>query len=165
MSKINDNSKYLNENGFTLIEIIIYATISVILFCAVIYGQQIANRSYQTTVNTADEIRQARRALNTIFEELKFSSNMTISSNGISNYQIPEETASRSITLGPDNILYQKIGNNASKALINIPLQTFSVSYNASDADKRTINLCVKFSNSVEMNTSVRQLNTTGINN
>jgi prepilin-type N-terminal cleavage/methylation domain-containing protein len=166
MNKTNNRFLYFNtKNGFTLIETLISMTIFVFIFIAVISSRQIAQRSYQSTISNTEAIRQARKALNIITEELKYSSNMTITSNGIPSYQIPDQASSRAITLGADNCLYQQIGNNASAALTNIPLQLFSVSYNASDALRRTIHLFVRFPNSVEMQTSVRQLNASGTNN
>jgi prepilin-type N-terminal cleavage/methylation domain-containing protein len=166
MDKTNNRFIHLNnKNGFTLIEILIVVTISVLLFIAVISSRQLAQRSYQTSISNTEAIRQARKALNTITEELKFSSNMTITSSGITSYQIPFQAATRAITLGADNRLYQQIGNNPSTALTNIPLQLFSASYNASDTKRRTIELYVRFPNSVEMQTSVRQLNASGTNN
>lgn len=166
MNKTNARFIHFNiENGFTLIETLITIAIFVLLFIAVISSRQIAQRSYQSTITNTEAIRQARKALNTITEELKFSSNMTITGNGIPSYQIPFQASTRAITLGTDNCLYQQIGNNPSKALTNIPLQTFSVSYNASDTKRQTIELYVRFPNSVEMQTSFKQLNASGTNN
>jgi type II secretory pathway pseudopilin PulG len=164
--RTNKNSN--NESGFTLIEMIIYSTIAIILIISLYYGLSSANRSYHTTSTTINEIREARRSLETIFEELKYSSNVKITTaqNQIKSYFYSTENTSRAIYLGADNKLYRKIGNNPATLLTNIPLQSFSCSFNTnvSDTSNRFIDINIQFSNKTQLKTTVNTLNTSGTN-
>jgi hypothetical protein len=157
-----------NESGFTLVEMIIYTTIGVILIISLYFGLSSANRSYRTTSTSIYEIREARRSLEAVFEELKYSSDVKIATaqNQIKSYFYSTENTSRAIYLGADNKLYQKIGNNPATVLTNIPLQNFSCSFNtnASGSANRIIDINIQFSNRTHLKTTVNTLNTSGTN-
>lgn len=150
-----------NESGFTLLELLIYVSLSSIILTAGLVGLTEANRSYHATDALAKEVRDSRDCLEVISEELKYASSIKIaaSKDRIASYFYTTESVSRSIYVGSDKLLYRKIGTNPAVALTGTPLQSFSCSFNESDTDKETIDLKVVFPNRTEVVTSVHALN------
>lgn len=155
-----------NEAGFTLLEILIYSIIAIIILVAAMYSFSNTNRSYHNTTNTLAEIRQARRSLDAVCEELRYASDIKIFStkNGIKSYTFGVASTNHSIYLGSDQILYKKVGSNAATALTAIPVTKFSCAFNTGDTANRTIDIQVEFSNRVKFATTVRALNIAGVN-
>jgi prepilin-type N-terminal cleavage/methylation domain-containing protein len=149
------------QQGFTMIELLFYVMISSIILVAVFQAASEGRRSYKKTTSSIEEIRAARRAMDAICEELKYSSYVIISTDktGISSYFYGNETSSRSIFLGDDKIIYKQVGSSAATALMNTSVSSFTCSFNASDTSNRAINLSVQFPNGIQLNTTVYNLN------
>ena len=152
-----------NQHGFTLLELLLCLSISVIIIIAVTNASITGRRSYQNTTTTLNEIRAARKALDTICEDLKYSRAVRIpekEKNEITSYTYMQEKESRSIYL-KDSILYRKIGNNPPTALIDIPVTGFSCSFDPSDSSNRTIALSIRFANGINLDTTANTMNAT----
>jgi Tfp pilus assembly protein PilW len=156
----------LEQHGFTLIELLIYTTIATFILLAVFKASSGARSSYVKTTTSLNEIRAARRALDMICEELRYSRDVKISTNrtAIASYIFGNETASRCIYLDHDGILYKKNQSGPVTALMDTAVSDFSCSFNISDTSNRTIDFRIQFANGIRVTNSVYSQNMSGTN-
>lgn len=115
--------------GFTLVEVMISITLSVILISAIISSNVFAVRSMFSSGDYADMNRQARRTMDTIADDVRQMTSVTISQNGFTGsipardpssnssiaivytYDAQAKTLSRSFNGAPSRVLIKNISS------------------------------------------------------
>lgn len=160
-------SFFHDENGMTLVEILIVLIITSVIVLTVIPVLNVSSNSSQSDITVVEDIQQARRALKRITSEINYADlNNQININ-------PDLTNPGSSILVYNN----DIGNNCNiflnggvilfqqAALAPVPItnqntiQTLQFAFNAVDADNRTIDITIALRNGTTVRSTARQLN------
>jgi Tfp pilus assembly protein PilV len=149
MNKIRD------EDGLTLVEMLVSITLMGIICTAIIGVTFTAFRSYNESKNSTQEIQQVRLAMEYIVRELRVAQSATPAGSTLT-YRSWVNTTDRSIYLDADNYLHLN-NEGTDRRLIRSKIQAFTCSFNPSD--NRIMDITIAVSRSTSLTSSVQMLN------
>lgn len=122
MSRTNPLSLRVRQRAFTLVEIMVGSTISVIILAGVLTAFLMLGRSGYNAANYSVMEAEARRALETFSEEARMANNITWNSNTSITLRVVTSTSSQLVTYAYDSstsgptakCFYRMLGDGSS---------------------------------------------------
>ena len=150
------------EFGFTLVETLMSLVIGSFLLIALFGALSQAMHSYRTSERTLYNIKDSRKAFDTIISELRTSSIIVPATKSVNYFYTDGDPATTDVssTIFLDNngiVYYQRNISDASSkiAITNLSATDFSVT----DLGSGVYNIAVSFTNGVMYSTKIKQLN------
>lgn len=144
-----------NDQGFTIIEMLIYSVISTILIIAFYFGIQQSVRTQQTASDNLFKVRDSRKAFEVIIEELKYANPASINING-NTVTYLNNSVNCSITY-TDSTIYLIRGTTpvSSQALTSEPVSGFAIT----EMGSGVYTIMLSYTNNRFFKTAVKPLN------